>query len=698
MIRRILKWTKRLVLVLLVLALLAFLVFGFLFFWPWEGEIDDVMALVPYDVEFVLRGNYEDFESLDWLDRNVMEDPVHPLVAAWVKGRRRELPANVTSLPALRESLHEIEEQINSQIPLNAEWATFGIEKDILRGESVVAGNFCRGAKPKDGPPSWQEILLLTRVSWRSKFVSGLRHGFIRNNLGPNMQAEELEGGVIRLTFPNMPVRPLRERSTCGEGFVIPPDNIWYLYRVKDVLALSNHESLIMKVAALGEGTAIGTESFLDRPGFSVERSPTGLQAAVDLTPLQKYLIRTTEEYPVIKPVLNLLRPSGLQKLTGGLDFSTYSLIRSEARIEVKASDHQESFDNVYSLSPRPVRKGIADMVPAEDTFAVAFLRTKPQFLFQTIYNELSPEDKRLWQDNLRTLEGGYKSLDDFFREFAGYMGESATVAVGRLTHVFDKTEYTEWYSDELDPFLGVAILAEMHPGITLEETTEFLKSKMPLLGIGENLKLETYKGFTFGWGELKFKVMDYKLLEPCFIAVQGQVIVASNRQYLRQIIDTIKGDAKPLSKNERFRTTMASLPERGQLGAFLDIEKLTRIPKDLNPGSQPRGYLWDNRNKHVRKHHDNTAEINAFRAKLERALPRNPSIAEEDELDERVAQFDEQHRARYSDFVRAYHAKLSELRRFGAFAVVLNAVGNELRLETLVQLREAEDWLEWQR
>ncbi len=698
MTKRLLKWTKRLVLLLLVLGLAAFLIFGFMFFWPWEGKIDNVMELVPYDVEFVLRGDYEDFEDLEWLDKNVTENPLHPTVKAWTTGKRRELPPNVPTLPTIRESLEDIESQINRQIPLDAEWATFGVVKDILRGETVVAGNFCRGAKPAAGPPSWQEILLLTRVSWRSKFVSGLRFGFVRNNLGPNLKAEELEGNVFKLTFPNVPVRPLRERSTCGDGFVIPEDNIWYLYRIKDVIALSNSESLVMKVAALGEGSAMGSESFLDRPGFSVDASDTGVRAAIDMTPLHRYLIRATEEFPAMRPVLNVLRPKGLLKLTGGLDLSTYSVLRGEANLEIKPTEIQEAYDSVYRLTPRPVREGIADMVPAKDTFAIAFLRTNPKFLMKTIYRELSPADRRLWEENLRRMDGGYRSLDEFFRDLADYMGETATVAVGRLSEVFNKIDYSDWYSDEVDPFPAVAILADVRPGITLDEVTEFLKAKLPLLGVDKNLKEETYKGFTYGWGQLEIQVMDYKLFEPCFIAVQGQVILASNRKYLHQILDTIKGETEPLSKDERFRTTMAALPDRGQIGVFLDLEKFTRIPKDTNPGSQPRGYLWDERNNWVRKNKDPRSEAIAFREREARALPRNPTRAQEDDLEKRVAQFVEAHQAQYADFLNEYRIELGELRRFGAFAAVLSASGNDLRLETVVQLRDAEEWLDWQR
>ncbi|MDF1702904.1 MAG: hypothetical protein P1V36_17280, partial [Planctomycetota bacterium] len=76
--QRLLKYLKRLLILLVILAVIGVAVFTWLFYWPLEGTVDDVLTLVPEDVEFVLRADYDDLKATGWVQENVLDDPLHP--------------------------------------------------------------------------------------------------------------------------------------------------------------------------------------------------------------------------------------------------------------------------------------------------------------------------------------------------------------------------------------------------------------------------------------------------------------------------------------------------------------------------------------------------------------------------------------------------------------------------------------------
>ena len=170
--QRLLKYLKRLLILVVILGVIGVGAFSWLCYWPLEGDVEDLLYLVPEDSEFVLRGDWEDIERTGWIQKNVIDDPLHPLVR---KGAQE-------ALTEARAKIREIEGQINANIPV--EFAKFGVEEDVLKGEVIVSGHWCPGAGPDKGTPKWQEILVLTRVSWKTRCVAALKHGFIRDQVG----------------------------------------------------------------------------------------------------------------------------------------------------------------------------------------------------------------------------------------------------------------------------------------------------------------------------------------------------------------------------------------------------------------------------------------------------------------------------------------------------------------------------------
>ena len=701
---RLKKYAKRLVIVLLALGVIGLIGFSWFCYWPFEGDVDDLMKLVPYKVEFVARMDFDGLLETGWPRENFEEDPIHPALHDWVHGTGEfRKPQNQSSaLPAIKERMAELEQQINASIPVDFDWATFGIEKDVLTGETVVAGRWCAGFGPSQGPPSWQELLLLTRVSWRTKCIAALKHEFVREQVSADRTApliEAMDDDVFKLTFRDVRVSPVANRSGCGRDFVMPPENVWYLHRVKDVIALSNSELLITQVAELGKDDS-AEDSFASRPGFDTKLDRSGFVAASDLTPLQSYLVKAMERNPRARILGRYLRPRSIEKFNGGLEFSSPDLLRGGADISFVAREAGEVVEKVYGLTPRPVSEGIAELVPAEDTFAVLFLRSDPFFLMKGIYEDaLTLKERAMWNDNLRQMKDhNYETVDDFFLELSDFMGDTSTVAISRLSEIYNQYKYDSFYADEPDPMQGIAIMLRVRHGKTFEEINEFLTEKVPFLGL-DIVEQVDYRGFKYTLLKPRAKDMDLKHLDPAYVLVQDHLIFANNYTYLRQIIDTIadKGQGS-LKDDPTFRETMAALPAQGHVAAFLDVEKLSRIPRDSNPSSTPRGFLWDMRMAVIRDDsaHDSNILGPKFREEAGKKYRRPHSEEDKEKIEEEVSERMDAHYANYPSFAETYRRDLEGMRRFRGIGFVLNAAGAEIDAQFALTLREAEDWLTW--
>ncbi len=675
--KRLKKILKRLLIAGLVLAVLGLVAFTWLLYWPLEGDHDDLMALVPYKVDFVLRTTWEDSAQSRWVRENLLDSPLHPAI-----GRALD-----QGLDEARRRIQEIEGQINANIPV--EGLRFDVEGDLLAGEVVVAGNFCQGVGP-EAPPSWQELLILTRVGWKTRCVAALKHGFVRDNLGPRLRVTPLEDEVYHLHFPLEPVSPPELRSGCGGGFVMPPENEWYLRRCKGVLAISNSKRLIRTVAENSHEDISRGESFRERPGYRTAFEPGSgrLVAAVDFEPLQQYLARLLEHHDGIKLLRRFLVPRALLKLNGGLDLGSPTLLHAGGTVEIDPDAAELAVRNVWRLDSRSLREGIAEFVPAKETFLVAMVRGDPAYVMQAIVEDaLTLKLRRLYEENLRQ-RGRFTSLDEFVRELATKVGDTITVAVGRLDEVFDKVEYpTYWLeTDAPDPMEGVALMVRIAESATPAEVDAYLSEVVPALGFKPELERVTYQGFTYSRCHLEQELGDYQLASPCFLLTQNELILTNAEPYMRRILDTLKDPVgQAMAREGTFRETMAALPPDGHLAVFVDLEKLTRVPDGIEPGGQPRGHLWDLRRLWVVGNHDSRAAAQEERARLRRDYPQMG----EDELEGRVERFaDTFEEQEYPRFLEEYRRRLADLRLLRSIGFSVGRVGERTLDARFVFLR----------
>ncbi|MGI9539343.1 MAG: hypothetical protein ACR2N6_04260, partial [Miltoncostaeaceae bacterium] len=67
---RLLKWSRRLLYVVLALVVIGVAGFTWFCYWPLEGKVDDLLTIVPENAEFVIRGDWEDIEQTGWIQEN----------------------------------------------------------------------------------------------------------------------------------------------------------------------------------------------------------------------------------------------------------------------------------------------------------------------------------------------------------------------------------------------------------------------------------------------------------------------------------------------------------------------------------------------------------------------------------------------------------------------------------------------------
>jgi hypothetical protein len=695
-------WLKRLLIVALVLGVLGLIAFTWLFYWPLEGGQDKVEDLVPGSADFLLKTTWAELRNTGFVQTNVRDEPLAP-------DRRKVWRDQIQ--PQL-DQVGAIESQVNAQIPLGL--TRLSIENDIFPGEIVISGRFCRDIGPPR-PPSWRELLLLFRTGWKGKLFAGLSHEFIRDRVNEQGQGVTItptdDADIFKLVFRNVPVSDARTRTGCGDGFIMPPENVWYGARIRDVLAFSNSETLIARAVDLGRGT--GTDSFGERPGFSLDAPSGSIAAAVDLGPMHLYLRRLIElGGPRMRAVKDFLDMDSLDRLNGYVALASTDMLAGRARIRLAPGGLNAAVQEAYSGPPLDLRAGLASYVPAEDTYAFVQLRTDPQHLLMSIYRHvLSEDEQHLWDDNLRNQdERLYPDVETFLRDVASRLGDSVGISFARLSELYDTVTYPSFASEnlEVDPNPGAGAIAFVIPLRTVgsaKEVDEFLAQRVHLMGFSSELERVEHAGFTYT--KLKFQQLqdaaNFRLIRPAYILVQDRLVLATHETYLRKILDVYAEAAKhpPLSADPTFRTTMEGLPEKGHLSAWLDLEKVTRVPPratDLanqpDPPGGPRGLLWDQRKRWLEVEKDPTAKARELRAAIKQQRFGNRPLDndEEDRLDAEVAAQMKPYEARYAEFLEERRAQIAGLRRGRALGLVLQGHGSEpITAEAVILFRPAD-------
>jgi hypothetical protein len=674
---------RRLGIVLAVVVVVALAAFSWFAFWPLEGSVDHLERLVPEDVDFVYSGTLRELEANAWVRTNLLESPLLPAFA--------DLKATVDE--QLQRVRDQLEKPINDAIPLGI--ARFSLEEDLFPGRTILCGRFCEGWGPERNKPLHpKEWLLLTKTTWKVRFLAALKHGFVRKQAGAaRIEAEDVPG-LWHVEVPGVAVTRKDQRAGCSEGFIIPPENEVYLVRVKDVLGLTNSRALGSAVAELGR-IGEGGRSFADRPDFALRPPTGGIAAAIDVRPLHGYLIRLLESAtgesvrdlsgetrprPAGGPLAGLLNRfltvRALSKLNGTVQAPSPDMLRASARVLYEHSELARGVQQVYSQPPGDLRSGIARLVPAADTFGVLLLQAEPLYLMQSVWEEaLTPGQRDLVVQNLRN-KGTYQTMDDFFRDLSQHLDPRGAIAIGRISEVFDRADYAEWYTTDPvrnpDPFPAFAILVGLKQTATAQEVDDFLARSMPALGFKPEIQRVEYGGITYSRLEIEQKTADYMLATPAYMLVQDTLVIANNEDYFRKIVDTLAGKAPALAEDDAYRASMAVLPPAAQMGVFLDLAKVFRVPPNAEPESQPRGFLWDRRNLWVIQNKDPREEAIRLRREKEQAFHRRnqvPSAADVAEIERQVDEHVVRWQQSYPRFLEEYRQSLLEYRRLRAFA-----------------------------
>lgn len=696
MLRRLLKI---LLVAGLVVALLGVAAFTWLCHWPLEGRQESVEALVPASAEFLVRGSWEELAATGWLQKNLRDTPVVPALGTLVQQQLLPLLGRVEAEEA----------RINEQVPLGV--VHVGLREDLLPGEVVAAGRWCRDAR-LPSPPSWREAMVLVRVSWKVRAaLAALGHGFVREQVkaqsGVAITPTD-EPGVLKVLLPGVRVSDVRSRSTCGDGFVMPPEDTVYLARVRDVLVAGNSLPLVAQAAQLGRSGASG-ESFADRPGFSLEAPEGSVRAAVDLQNLRPYLERLLEAGGHGTRLFRyFLGIEALDRMNGHLDLSSPDLLAGRASIRLAPRGLGEAVQENYRRPGLGLRDdGPAGWLPAADTFAVVHLRTDAMHLMNAVHDGiLTPEQRRLWSDNMRE-SAMYTTMDAFLRDVAERLGDAFTLALGRLSRLYDEARYPAFEANDdkqrpADAEPALAVLVTLRKGASAEEVDRFLAERVHLMGFSKDLERATYKGFTYT--RLRFArgqdLAELQLYRPAYILVQDKLLLASHEDYFLRVLDTFAEPkaSPPLSADPTYRVTMEALPPRGHVAAFVDVEKLTRVPgrapsaSDPDPAVGPRGFLWDLRNWWAWEARDPRARAIELRSELTKRYG-GSSLSDQqyEAVQAEVRKGKQAWMERYPEFLEEWRQQLLGWRRIRAAGLVLHAEGERLGAEVVGVLREDE-------
>lgn len=692
--RRPLRILRNIGITLLILSILGLVGFTWLAYWPLEGKIDRVEALVPADVEFLYRTNWAEVRAQGWVQRNVFESPVYP----GLDPQRVEVDA-VThrTLAQSLETIPETEAQINDSLPgilKFLEGVVFGtkefrVDKDVFPGEIVAAGKWCAGGDPKEGPPSWRQILVLTRVSPLVKFAfEAVKHDFVRERAVPKDEIEMTvtPEGWLRVERTHF-VEP-RRAQTCEGGVVRDSLKTFWVARHLDVLAISNNEDLIRGVDAARHGD----DRAIDRPQFDVERPEGTLAASIDLPNLHSYLARAFDganAKTLSTFVGKFLVINSLDRLEAVVTPSREGTPPREGlaiRADVRyAEDRARADPNVmktYSLAPASVSDGIARLVPAKDTALVAQVKTEPGVLLHTLFDSLSSADRRLIDERVREIslerksagKSGYATTSEFLDELAAQLGSNTGIAISRLASVFNQVKYEEWFSNaDPMPTAVLAVVFSIRDGVKQEEVDEFLSDRVKALGFPPPKRATSQNGLAYSTLTLSPKPRDYEFVEPAFAVVDGKLILSSREDFLLEILKTMKGETKSVADSPEFRAAMAPLARDATVAIFAHGKNLLDL-------------AWDFRNDHIHDvgERDLSTRLIGLRVDLQKQMSAKGPLNDQDlaTINEQVdAEADRFRKEEYGRYVADYRAFLDGCRRLSGAAFVLEARASEQRL-----------------
>ncbi len=429
------------------------------------------------------------------------------------------VPQVADQLSKIREMLHSLEEteqQINDQIP--GDVVTFSVAGDVFPSETIFSGRFCEGWDPKRGVPRWWEFLALHARLLEAEVRLGAEARVRGRKMAlPDATITDRGDGVYKLVLSPTIIRPspVRARAGCAAGVVIPPENVWFMARVKDVIAFGSSESILREVLYLQEFPDSG-RSYLSRPWVRLDAPANAVAASLDLHPLENYLVRLLEMQGSPVTILQrYLTLTALDRMNGTLALPSKDLLQVETEIRYQPSQLAEGISDVYALRPRTPglvrgspasRRGHVRRPPAPDAAAPPH-----------------PGDLRRHSHARRprssgtTTSGAWASTrtsTSSSRSSPGSSSDTAAIAVGprRATSSTASTTRTSTPTPTLpDPnWPALAMMVRLKTGVLPAELDAYLAERVPLLGGQSELEKVEYRGLTYTRIEQEMKIADY--------------------------------------------------------------------------------------------------------------------------------------------------------------------------------------------
>ncbi|MCU0726996.1 MAG: hypothetical protein MUE73_14590 [Planctomycetes bacterium] len=563
------RWLRRGAFFLLFLLGL-YLVFWWALFNPLEGSVDNLAALVPDDVIYMLHSPWGGLRSSEFFRSHLSG------------GTFAESAEDALDLErSLYGPLRQAEEEINASVP--GFLGKFNALDDIAGREVLLAGNFTGEGGTLSDRLLNSPWLLITRISFKVKFMEVLRYGFVRDKI-PNLKA-----------FPNY------YRYDIGTEHLKPgaPEEARYQYfrRVRDVLIVSNSRTLIEKAVHLG---LAGGDKEVSRENL------------VDGNYWFYYDLRTPPAEPGLTAWLRVARADG--ELGGELEgrdpakrSATADLLRSffpvglttslTLRIGVAGSDRlpvsgairmadaPDSFPEwLYSFHHReglPLSAGareLARLAPAGDTIALVLLSMPAADFLRTLTNALDAGTA----DVVFGKPGQRKDAMTpaaLAADLGGWFADGVGVLWSRLPDV-DAIDLDTWEGGNVDPLPALTLVFTRKAGLSEEALLDYFMRNHDRFGFAaapEPVEAPVGKLYRAKWP------VDRKLslLDPGLAFLDDRFLFSTNIGQLKRVLETWVGRSGSLADSPDFTSGVdAAFPE-GNLFLFLRGSALLDFVRD---------------------------------------------------------------------------------------------------------------------
>jgi len=565
------KWWKWLAWPLGILLGL-YLVFWMALFNPLEGSVDHLESLLPGDkqecVSYFIKAPCGDIRNSEFFRDNFLESPV------------REKVERAVGLDTEYDRILDMQRQINEGLP--GFLGGFDIQDELLGKEVVLAGYLTGKGDTLDDQVRNSPFIALSRISFKAKFIEALKYGFVRDKVpGLTQRADWFQYDQAEAT---------------GEDFE-EHDRYRYFARVKDVLAISNDEELIEKVTRYGLAGGLSSESLAQHYWFYYDtRSPAPEHAVtlwVRVSQADLDLGRRLDGYDSERTggVADMLRslfpvPYTTSMLVRmGFEGNDRMPIRGVIRMRDKFPAGLKHIRDIHRLAGFDIREAsteCASALPAEGTFAFAWLHMEPRDFFKTYFLTLDEETRILFfgEAGLAAATNGSRwDIDMMSRRLGDWFEPGVALSVSRLPEA-DGIDLDTWEGGVPKPLPGVTLCLKIRDGLDPKRLPEFFTKNAERFGWGAPEKQPSPAGDLY---RLSLKGVDKTLAlrKPAFALVNGCFLFGTNIDQLRRSLEVVAGKRDPLTKLDSFNAALDSVAKKGNLFLFVDGERLRPFIRD---------------------------------------------------------------------------------------------------------------------